>query len=201
MVWALVIFGPCAVAALVALLRPFSLLRPTAGIDDAGRAAARRQALFSGFIIACALCWTCGISFAGHAANKVAIIAALLCMGMLTLATYRTKPLMPVAILATLAWLIALFAVAVTLLTDTDYRVAAPLGDGLYCSEINFNSMTESSQILEIFRRYLFIEHRIYMTNYDDPQAVLPPMPGQPDAPARCRVLLHAKWHPAPPVR
>ena len=123
-----------------------------------------------------------GVSFAGHAPNNVAIVAALLCMGMLTLATYRSKPLLPVSILATLAWLIALLAVVVTMLTD--YRVAAPLGGGLYCSEINVNSMTESSEILEIFRRHLFIDHRIYMFTYDDPHADLPPLLEQPDAPA-----------------
>lgn len=199
MVWALVIFGPCAIAALVALLRPFFLLLLTAAVDHAQHAATRRQALFSGFIIACALCWLWGISLAGHAANSAAIVVALLCMGMLTLAMYRVKPLLPVAILSTLAWLIALLAVVLLLLTD--YRRAAPLGDGLYCSETAINSMNESSELLEIFRRHLFIDHRLYMFTYEDPREDLPPMLGQPDVPARCLALLHPDRHPAPPLR
>jgi hypothetical protein len=188
MVVALAILVPCAVAVLVVLLRPFSLLLLKNGIDAAGRASARRQALCSGVVIACALAWLLGISFAGHAPNKLAVVAALLCMGMPTLATYRIKPLLPVSVLASLAWLIALLAVVLLMLTD--YRVAAPLGDSLYCSETDVNSLGESSEILEIFRRHLFIDHRIYMFTYEDPHEALPSMPGQPDGPARCRTLL-----------
>ncbi|WP_036172889.1 hypothetical protein [Massilia sp. 9096] len=199
MVVALLILVPCAIAALVALLRPLFLLLRKADIDDVQRTTARRQALFSGFIIACALAWLWGLSFAGHASNKVTIIAALLCMGMLTLATYRVKPLLPVSILATLAWLIALLAVVLLMLTG--YRTTVALGDGLYCSETNVSSLGESSQILEIFRRHLFIDQRLYTFTYEDPHEALQPMPGQPDAPARCRALLHPDWRPAQPVR
>jgi hypothetical protein len=192
-----IVLGLCAAGALIALSFPFILLC-LSQVDARRRAMARRHAVFSAFTIACAIAWMLHLSFAGHALNVAAVVAVVICSGALALSAFNFRPArlaLPVGLLAAFTWLVNLAGVTLVFL-DHGPTVTAQLGNGVHCRETDYGYFggDPPGRIMDIYRRYLFIDHRIYrqFNSAIGPLEVLPAPVGLPDAPARCLALVDA---------
>jgi hypothetical protein len=176
---------------LIAVLQPLVLLC-LSGADAGRRAKSRRYALLSVFVIACLSARIAGLSLAGHAWNVAANLAAVACLGWLTLFAFSMRPshfAIPVGALASLAVLL-LFIFSMMFAVGDD-GTTVRLSSDLYC-----NRTDDSTRI---FRRHLFIDHQIYLQDETEPSAdpgAIPPH-DLPNAPAQCKALLQAAWRNA----
>ncbi|HEX8788437.1 MAG TPA: hypothetical protein VF793_19785 [Telluria sp.] len=193
-----IVLGLCAAGALIALAFPFLLLC-LRQVDADRRDRARRHAVFSSFTIACAIAYLLDLSFAGHALNIIAVAAVVICAGALTLSAFSIRPTylaLPVGLLAACAWLINLAGVSLAFL-DRGPVATAQLGSGLHCRETEYGYFLSNPPgwIMDIHRRYLFVDHRIYrqFNPAAGPVEVVAAPEGLPDAPARCHALIDAQ--------
>lgn len=159
-----------AVGIVAALLSPLAQLR-TGKLDAAGAMTARRHLCLSGLVVAIAVAAVSGFSFAGHAANIMAIALALIAAGVLVLYSFGTLPgIVGIAtgLVAGAAWLLALLFCAMSLAFGNS-PVTVALGDGLYCSETVYGFVTgDSGEETDLYQRYLIIDHTVYHQIHSD---------------------------------
>jgi hypothetical protein len=188
----------CGAGALTALLQPWVLLC-LARTDAVRRFEARREARCSGFIIFCALAWMANLSFAGHALNVIAIVVVVICAGSLAMFAFGLRPTvvgLSVGLMATGAFLLGLLFCLEEVLVHGNSPATAQLDDGLVCRETVYGFVTsDSGELMEIYRRYLFIDHRIYHRIHSDidPDNAAPPPAGIADTLARCQAAVNAQ--------
>lgn len=188
----------CGAGALTALLHPLVLLC-MAKTDAARRAEARQYARCSAFIIVCVIAWAANLSFAGHALNLAANIGMMACAGLLVLFTFDMRPKLAgisLGLLAAGAWLFGLLLCLASALFDGNSPATVRLDDGLVCRETVYGFVTsDSGEIMDIYRRYLFIDHRIYQQVHSDvtPNPPVQAPAGLRDATARCQAAVNAQ--------
>lgn len=161
-----------ALGAMMALLSPYFQMRAGKFDGRIDTLTARRHLLLSGFVLAVTAAAVSGFSFAGKAGNVIAVIAALISYGALALFSFRAKPnfiALPVGILSLCAWLLALLYLGVTMLFTGNSSASVALDEARYCRETVYGFVTgDSGEELEIFQRYLFIDHSLYRQTHSD---------------------------------
>jgi hypothetical protein len=190
------VLASCAIAALTALLHPIvlSTLRRT---DAAVRSKMRHRARFSAFILFCALARALNLSIAGHILNVAAIVGIMVCAGFLIAFAFTIRPVFvgsTVGLLAGVAWLAGLLICVMSAVFD-DSPVTVQLDDGLICRETVYGfAAGDAGEIMDIYRRYLFIDHRLLsqMDSDAEPEQNTPPPPAFSDTLARCRARVNA---------
>jgi hypothetical protein len=161
----------CGTGAVLALLSPWLVMRRAAG-DMALRGLARYHLFVSGFVIAA-----------------------------LVLFSFRIKPTwlgVATGILSACGWWLGCLWIVLTAAFDGNSPASVELGDGLVCRETVYGFVaSDSGQELDIFRRYLFIDHRLYHERRSDvyPGDPVPPPAGLRDAVARCDARLNQRRH------
>lgn len=193
--WAL---GACAGGALAALLHPLVLLALRRG-DAAARTRLRHQARFSGFILCCALARALDLSFAGHVLNLAAVAGVMVCAAFLVVFAFRMAPRtvgVAVGLLAGSAWLGGLIFCLMMGVFGGNSAATVQLDDGLVCRETVYGFVTsDSGEIMDIYRRYLFVDHRLLSQRHSDvePEDDKPPPAAMADTLARCRMRVNAQ--------
>jgi hypothetical protein len=191
------VLASCAVAALTALLHPLVLL--TLRRTDAAVGIKMRQwARFSAFILFCALARALDLSVAGHIVNVAAIVGIMVCAGFLVAFAFTIRPIFvgnTIGLLAGVAWLVGLLFCVMSALLDGNSPVTVQLDSGLICRETVYGfAAGDSGEIMDIYRRYLFIDHRLLsqMDSDVEPEQNTPPPPALADTLARCRARVNA---------
>jgi hypothetical protein len=98
------------------------------------------------------------------------------------------------SLLASGAWLTCVLLGLVVLIEQSPATVQ--LNDGLICHETVYGFVTtDSGEIMDIYRRYLFIDHRLLSQVHSDPEPEtnVPPPPAFAATLARCQLLVNAK--------
>jgi hypothetical protein len=178
----------------IALLAPLVALRAA---DPARRRAARRHLAYVGGIVLVCAAPQIGITFAPHALNVAAVLAALGAAAVLVPYAVTVAPrrlAVPVALLCTAAWLATLFVAALSALFDGSSPLVS-LGDGMVCRDRMYGTAaTDSGVDYEIHRRYLFIDRLLFTWNDSDqhPEALHAVEARWQRPLARCQAMLGA---------
>jgi hypothetical protein len=113
-----------------------------------------------------------GFSFSVHLLNILATFTALIFIGALALLAFRIKAkfvAISVGSVAVFAWLLLALGMGAVMLLDGNSAVTVALEDGQYCEETVYGFVTgDSGEELAIYRRYLFIDQRIYHGVHSD---------------------------------
>lgn len=178
-----------------------SLLAPALALlapDPGRRRAARRHLAYAGFVVLVCAAPQIGITFAPHALNVAAVLAALLAGAALALFAVTAAP-GPIDILAgllcTAAWLAALLGTGLIALVRDHSPVTVSLGDGIVCRESVYGmAATASGMEYDFDRRYGFIDRRLYRYEAsDDRSENMEPAEARWQQPlARCQALASA---------
>jgi hypothetical protein len=158
------------------------------------RLTARRDLLIPGGILAAVGgAAALDISFAAPFFNFLTVLAALGAAGVLVLLLFGMRPSwlgIPLGVLGTGAWLMACLWIVMLAAFDGNSPLEVALGDGLLCRRTVYGAaVSDSGQDLAIYRRMLFIDHRLYVERHSDvypngPHAAPAELRG---AVARCR--------------
>lgn len=191
------VLAPFAIGALFALVHPL-VLWYLQRADAAARTALRHRIACSAFILLAALAWAFDLSFAGHALNLVAAVAVLLCAGFLIVSAFGLRPRLvgvTAGLLASGAWIAGLLFLFLSAALMDQSPATVQLDDGLICRETMYGlAAGDSGDTMAIYRRYLFIDHRLLSQVRSDtaPENTTPPPPAFTDTLARCRARVNA---------
>ena len=121
-------------------------------------------------IVAISAAW--GLSFSAHLLNILVTLAAVTYLGVLTLLAFRLKPkyvAIPLGCTAIFTWLLLMLYLGCVTLFDGNSAVSVELDEGLHCEESVYGFVTsDSGEELTIYRRYLFIDRKIYHEVHSD---------------------------------
>lgn len=155
----------------------------------------RRDLILGGFIALVAIAHALDLSFAAPVFNFLIVLFALCAGGVLVLALFGVGPRwvgVSLGLLGVGGLLMACLWIVVTAAFDGNSPKDAALGDGLLCRRTMYGFVTsDSGQELALYRRFLFIDHRIHDERRSDVYpGDAPPVPaGLQAAVARCRTL------------
>lgn len=156
---------------------------------------ARRDLILGGFIALVAIAHTLDLSFAAPFFNFLIVLFALCAGGALVLALFGVGPRwvgVPLGLLGVGGLLMACLWIVVTAAFDGNSPADAELGDGLLCRRTMYGFVTsDSGQELVLYRRFLFIDHRIHYERRSDiyPAEPAPVPASMRTAVERCRAL------------
>jgi len=124
------------------------------------------------FIFVIVLSAALGFSFAAHVLNVVVAIAALMLIGLLALLLFRIRPkfvAVPIGSLAIFFWFLLALGLGGVRLFEGNSAVMVALDDGYYCQESVYGFVTsDSGEELEVYKRYLFVDYRLYHKIHSD---------------------------------
>ena len=124
------------------------------------------------YVCITALAAVSGLSFAAHTVNVAALIAAYGSAGALVLLLFRIRPRfagIAAGCLGLGCWLlVSLLSVGLGIMSGNSPATVA-LDDKLICRETVYGFVTsDSGEELDIYRRYLFIDYRLYHQIHSD---------------------------------
>lgn len=196
------VLASCAIAALVALLHPV-VMAVLHHADAPVRSKMRHRARFSVFILVCALARALDLSIAGHILNVAANVGVMVCAGLLVAFAFGIGPVFvgaAISLLAGGAWLIGLVFCLLSAISDGNSPVTVQLDDGLICRETVYGFVAgDSGEVMDIYRRYLFIDYRLLsqMDSDVEPEQNRPPPPALAGTLSRCRARVKLAYSAA----
>lgn len=164
------------------------------------RLPARRDLILGGFVALVAIAYALHLSFAAPFLNFLIVLFALCAGGALVLALFGLGPRwvgVPLGLLGVGGLLMACLWIVVTATFDGNSPADAELGNGLLCRRTVYGFVgSDSGQELALYRRFLFIDHRIHYERRSDiyPAAPAPAPASMRMAVERCRALPHAQY-------
>lgn len=132
----------------------------------------RRYLGLAGYVSITVLAAALGLSFAAHVINVVAVIGAFFAAAALALLLFRIRPRfagIAAGCIGLACWLLVSICFAGLTLLGGNSAVAITLDDNLICRETVYGFVTsDSGEELDIYQRYLFIDHRLYHQIHSD---------------------------------
>lgn len=130
------------------------------------RLPARRDLVLGGFAAFVGIAHALDLSFAAPFLNFLIVLFALCACSALVLALFGLGPRwlgIPLGLLGAGGWLMACLWIVLTAAFDGNSPKDAALGDGLLCRRTMYGFVgSDSGRELAIYRRFLFIDHRIH---------------------------------------
>lgn len=159
-------------AAFIAVLSPYIVLRSKSAYTQATISAARILFYASGFFILASILWASGISLAVRSLNITVVLAMLLSVIALAVFSFRLRPVLVGLAGGAFSMIFAAgFALGLLLsgLLDDISPKEAEIGDSMYCRKSGYGFVTsDSGTNIKAFKRYFFIDRKILDISFSD---------------------------------